>query len=177
MNSIDYRSCVPDIKDSINRIWARRRDLRAAEADRALTVACEAIERLDRGELRVAELVDNHVVVHQWLKQAILLYFQLSQAETSDLGALEYRDKVPLKRDFASQGVRAAPGAIARWGSFLEHGVVLMPSFVNIGARVGANTMLDTWATVGSCTQIGGDVHVAGGVGIGGCSSPRKRLR
>jgi 2,3,4,5-tetrahydropyridine-2-carboxylate N-succinyltransferase len=163
---------MADIEDAINDIWARHGDLQGADAERALKAACEAIARLDRGELRVAQLVDGQIVVHEWLKRAILLYFQLAAIETSDAGPIEHRDKVPLKRDFASQGVRAAPGAIARWGSFLAPGVVLMPSFVNIGARVGTNTMVDTWATVGSCAQIGGDVHLAGGVGIGGVLEP-----
>jgi 2,3,4,5-tetrahydropyridine-2-carboxylate N-succinyltransferase len=112
------------------------------------------------------------VVVHQWLKQAILLFFKLSAMETIELGPFEFADKVPLKRDHAAAGVRVVPGASARWGSFLERGVVLMPSYVNIGARVGANTMVDTWATVGSCAQVGANVHLSGGVGIGGVLEP-----
>jgi 2,3,4,5-tetrahydropyridine-2-carboxylate N-succinyltransferase len=131
-----------------------------------------AIDLLDRGEARVAEMVDGEVLVHQWLKQAILLLFPLSAMETIELGPFEYFDKVPLKRDYAAAGVRAVPGAVARWGSYIAPGAVLMPSFVNIGARVGAETMVDTWATVGSCAQIGERVHLSGGVGIGGVLEP-----
>jgi 2,3,4,5-tetrahydropyridine-2-carboxylate N-succinyltransferase len=132
----------------------------------------EAIERLDRGEARVAEIVDGDVVVHQWLKQAILLLFRLSKMETLEAGPFEFHDKVPLKRDYASLDVRVVPGGSARWGSYLEPGVILMPSYVNIGAWVGSGTMVDTWATVGSCAQIGRNVHLSGGVGIGGVLEP-----
>ena len=121
----------------------------------ARAVVDEAINLLDRGDARVAELVDGEVVVHQWLKQAILLLFRLGKMETIELGPFEYADKVPLKHDYAAAKVRAVPGSSARWGSYLAPGVILMPSYVNIGARVGADTMVDTWATVGSCAQIG----------------------
>jgi 2,3,4,5-tetrahydropyridine-2-carboxylate N-succinyltransferase len=133
----------------------------------------EAIDLLDRGVARVAEVgADDRVVVHEWLKQAILLYFKLSSMQTTELGPFEYADKLPLKRGFAASGVRVVPGASARWGSYLEPGVILMPSYVNIGARVGANSMVDTWATVGSCAQIGANTHLSGGVGVGGVLEP-----
>ncbi len=132
----------------------------------------EAIDRLDRGDVRIAERVGDDVVVHQWLKQAILLLFRLTDMETMELGPFEYRDKIPLKRDYEKAGVRVVPGASARWGAHLEPGVIMMPSYVNIGARVGADTMVDTWATVGSCAQIGARVHLSGGVGIGGVLEP-----
>jgi 2,3,4,5-tetrahydropyridine-2-carboxylate N-succinyltransferase len=112
------------------------------------------------------------VIVHEWVKKAILLTFSLSPMQTIELGPFEYSDKIPLKQDYDARGVRAVPGAVARFGSFLDRGVILMPSFVNIGARVGANTMVDTWATVGSCAQIGANVHLSGGVGIGGVLEP-----
>ena len=112
------------------------------------------------------------MVVHSWLKQAILLLFRLSKIKTIELGPFEYADKLPLKCGFKKLGVRVVPGASARYGSFLERGVVLMPSYVNIGAHVGHNTMVDTWATVGSCAQIGANVHLSGGVGIGGVLEP-----
>ena len=112
------------------------------------------------------------MVVHEWLKQAILLLFRLSKIKTVELGPFEYADKLPLKTGFKKPGVRVVPGASARYGSFLERGVVLMPSYVNIGAHVGHNTMVDTWATVGSCAQIGANVHLSGGVGIGGVLEP-----
>jgi 2,3,4,5-tetrahydropyridine-2,6-dicarboxylate N-succinyltransferase len=110
--------------------------------------------------------------VHEWLKQAILLVFRLLDMEVVEVGPFEYHDKIPLKHDYASQRVRVVPGGSARWGSFLAPGVVLMPGYVNIGARVGADTMVDTWATVGSCAQIGERVHLSGGVGIGGVLEP-----
>lgn len=131
-----------------------------------------AIAGLDRGELRLAEKQDGAWQVHGWLQQAILLYFRLRRLETLEVGPFEYHDKIPLKRHFAELGVRVVPPAVARYGSHLEPGVVLMPSYVNIGARVGSGTMVDTWATVGSGAQIGRDVHLAGGVGIGGVLEP-----
>jgi len=111
-------------------------------------------------------------VVHEWLKRAILLLFRQSAMDTVELGPFEFADKIPLKGGYEAAGVRVVPGASARWGSFLDRGVILMPSYVNIGARVGARTMVDTWATVGSCAQIGADVHLSGGVGIGGVLEP-----
>jgi 2,3,4,5-tetrahydropyridine-2-carboxylate N-succinyltransferase len=163
---------MADLQSQIEELWARRADLRPGDGD-ALTPVREAIDRLDRGEVRVAQVdAAGAIVVHEWLKQAILLLFKLSAMETVDVGPFEYVDKIPLKKDFAAAGVRVVPGASARWGAHLERGVVMMPSYVNIGARVGANTMVDTWATVGSCAQIGADVHLAGGVGIGGVLEP-----
>ena len=130
------------------------------------------IAALDRGEIRVAERVGDEWVVNEEAKQAILDYFRLRQMEPIELGPFEYRDKIPLKHDYASQGVRVVPPAVARYGSFLSQDVVMMPSYVNIGAWVSPRTMIDTWATVGSCAQIGADVHLAGGVGIGGVLEP-----
>jgi 2,3,4,5-tetrahydropyridine-2-carboxylate N-succinyltransferase len=132
-----------------------------------------AITKLDDGQVRVAEIdAAGEVVVHEWLKQAILLLFRLRGLEKSEAGPFEYLDKLDLKSDWERRGVRAVPGAIARRGSYVSPGVILMPSFVNIGAWVGAGTMVDTWATVGSCAQIGSNVHLAGGVGIGGVLEP-----
>jgi 2,3,4,5-tetrahydropyridine-2-carboxylate N-succinyltransferase len=132
----------------------------------------ETIEALDRGELRVAERVDGEWRVNEDAKTAILDYFRIRQVEVTELGPYEYADKIPLKRNYAELGVRVVPPATARYGSFLSRGVVMMPSYVNIGAWVGPNTMVDTWATVGSGAQIGADVHLAGGVGIGGVLEP-----
>ena len=163
---------MADLEATIDDLWARRADLKAGDAD-AFAAVREAIDLLDRGEARVAEVgSDGDVTVHQWLKQAILLLFRLSAMETIELGPYEFADKVPLKHGYQEAGVRVVPGASARWGSFLDRGVVMMPSYVNIGARVGANTMVDTWATVGSCAQIGANVHLSGGVGIGGVLEP-----
>jgi 2,3,4,5-tetrahydropyridine-2-carboxylate N-succinyltransferase len=132
----------------------------------------EMVSRLDRGELRVAERVDGEWVVNEEAKQAILDFFRLRKVEPMEVGPFEYLDKIPLKHDYAEAGVRVVPPAVARYGSFLSRDVVMMPSFVNIGAWVGPRTMIDTWATVGSCAQIGADVHLAGGVGIGGVLEP-----
>ena len=131
-----------------------------------------AIALLDRGELRVAERGEDGWVVNEWAKKAILLYFRLRKVEPMDVGGIEYLDKIPLKRVDPALGVRVVPPGVARYGSFLSEGVVLMPGYVNIGAWVGPRTMVDTWATVGSCAQIGADVHLAGGVGIGGVLEP-----
>ena len=132
----------------------------------------EAIARLDRGEIRVAEPAHGGWVVNEWVKKAILLYFKLRKVEPMEVGGLRFLDKVPVKGDYAERGVRVVPPGVARYGSFLSEGVVLMPGYVNIGAWIGARTMVDTWATVGSCAQIGSDVHLSGGVGIGGVLEP-----
>jgi 2,3,4,5-tetrahydropyridine-2-carboxylate N-succinyltransferase len=132
----------------------------------------EALALLDAGELRVADRQADGWVVNEWVKKAILLYFRLRKVEPMDVGGLHFLDKIPVKADYAERGVRVVPPGVARYGSFLSEGVVLMPGFVNIGAWVGPRTMVDTWATVGSCAQIGADVHLSGGVGIGGVLEP-----
>jgi 2,3,4,5-tetrahydropyridine-2,6-dicarboxylate N-succinyltransferase len=132
----------------------------------------EAIAQLDAGDLRVAERGDDGWVVNEWVKKAILLYFRLRKVEPLEIGGLHFLDKIPVKSDYASRGVRVVPPGVARYGSYLSEGVILMPGFVNIGAWVGPRTMVDTWATVGSCAQIGADVHLSGGVGIGGVLEP-----
>jgi len=135
----------------------------------------ETIAALDRGEIRVAEKLDGEWRVNEDAKAAILDYFRIRRLTPIEVGPYEYLDKIPLKRNYAELGVRVVPPATARYGSFLSKGVVMMPSYVNIGAWVGPNTMVDTWATVGSCAQIGADVHLAGGVGVGAYSSPSRR--
>src|SRR3989440_13056263 len=163
---------MADLQGQVEVLWERRSELAIADGD-ALPVVREAIDLLDTGKSRVAEVDDaGNVVVHEWLKQAILIYFKCAAMQTMELRPFEYADKVPLKKGYEETGVRVVPGASARWGSFLDRGVVMMPSYVNIGARVGANTMVDTWATVGSCAQIGANVHLSGGVGIGGVLEP-----
>ncbi len=142
-------------------------------ADPAVREGVEwVLEGLDRGRLRVAEKRGAEWVTHQWVKQAIVLYFRLRGVETQEVGPFEFHDKIPLKRGHAAAGVRVVPPAVARYGSHLERGVILMPSYVNLGARVGEETMVDTWATVGSCAQVGRRVHISGGVGIGGVLEP-----
>ena len=132
----------------------------------------ETIAALDRGELRVAEPSGDDWIVHEDVQAAILDYFRSRQMEPREVGPFEYHDKIPLKTGYDELGVRVVPPAVARYGSYLSRGVVLMPSYVNIGAWVGPNTMVDTWATVGSGAQIGANVHLAGGVGIGGVLEP-----
>lgn len=164
---------MADLEAQINELWEKRDDIgKGIDTADAAAVVRQAIDLLDRGEVRVAELIDGEVVVHQWAKLAILLLFRTTDMTVSEVGPFEYRDKIPLKRNFEAAGVRVVPGASARWGSYLAPGVVMMPSYVNIGAFVGADTMVDTWATVGSCAQIGARVHLSGGVGIGGVLEP-----
>jgi 2,3,4,5-tetrahydropyridine-2-carboxylate N-succinyltransferase len=132
----------------------------------------ETIAALDRGEVRVAEPDNGEWRVNADVQAAILDYFRSRQMEPREVGPFEYHDKIPLKRGYEHLGVRVVPPAVARYGAYLSPGVILMPSYVNIGAWVGPNTMVDTWATVGSGAQIGADVHLAGGVGIGGVLEP-----
>ena len=130
------------------------------------------IEEVDKGRLRVAQPTDQGWEVNEWVKKAILLYFAVQPMQTWDLAPFEFYDKMLLKKDYESLGVRAVPHAVARYGAFLGRNVILMPSYVNIGAYVDEGTMVDTWATVGSCAQIGRGVHLSGGVGIGGVLEP-----
>jgi 2,3,4,5-tetrahydropyridine-2,6-dicarboxylate N-succinyltransferase len=132
----------------------------------------ETIRALDEGRVRVAEKQDGDWTVHEWVKKAVLLYFRLRRMEPIEVGPFAYLDKIPLKRLDPEGRVRVVPPGVARYGSFLSDDVILMPGYVNIGAWVGPRTMIDTWATVGSCAQIGADVHLAGGVGIGGVLEP-----
>lgn len=130
------------------------------------------IEHLDKGTLRVAQPEGDGWLVNEWIKKAVILYFPIQQMKTIEIGPFEWHDKMELKKDYAAQGVRAVPHSVARYGAYLESGVIMMPSYVNIGAYVGSGTMVDTWATVGSCAQIGRNVHLSGGVGIGGVLEP-----
>jgi 2,3,4,5-tetrahydropyridine-2-carboxylate N-succinyltransferase len=158
-----------NVQQLIESAWDNRQLLKNPATIKAID---HVIEELDKGRLRICTKQRNQWQVHTWLKKAVILYFPLKQMETIEHGPFEFHDKIPLKKDFAAQKVRVVPQAIARYGSHLEPGVVMMPSYVNIGAYVGANSMVDTWATVGSCAQIGQDVHLSGGVGIGGVLEP-----
>ncbi len=163
---------MPEIAATISSLFSDASSV-TAENTSAVEAVMEAVSLLDRGVERVAYVdADGSVVVNEWAKQAILLLFRIRSMKTETVGPFEYADKLELKSDYAACGVRAVPGAIARWGSYLAPGVVLMPSFVNLGAYVDEGTMVDTWATVGSCAQIGKNVHLAGGVGIGGVLEP-----
>jgi 2,3,4,5-tetrahydropyridine-2,6-dicarboxylate N-succinyltransferase len=157
------------MQELIENIWNNRDLLKEANNQ---SVIREVIEKLDKGELRVAEPIANGWQVNEWIKKAVILYFPIQQMETFEVGPMEFHDKMKLKRNYASLGVRVVPHAVARYGAFLAKGVIMMPSYVNIGAYVDEGTMVDTWATVGSCAQIGKNVHLSGGVGIGGVLEP-----
>jgi 2,3,4,5-tetrahydropyridine-2-carboxylate N-succinyltransferase len=164
---------VDDLQKQITTLWEAGDGWRdVMPLWEAQDVVRSAITMLDRGEARVAEVVGDDVVVHEWAKQAILLWFRVQEMQVIELGPYEYVDKLPLKHGYRAAGVRVVPGASARFGAFLGNGVVMMPSYVNIGAYVGDGSMTDTWSTVGSCAQIGKNVHLAGGVGIGGVLEP-----
>jgi 2,3,4,5-tetrahydropyridine-2,6-dicarboxylate N-succinyltransferase len=159
-----------NIQNTIEAAWNDRSLLADAAVQASIR---QVIEQLDKGILRVAEPGgDGQWITHDWIKKAVILYFPIQQMETIEVGPFEFHDKIPLKKGFAAQGVRVVPQALARYGAFVEKGAILMPSYVNIGAWVGSGTMVDTWATVGSCAQIGRNVHLAGGVGIGGVLEP-----
>lgn len=157
------------LRKTIEKAWNDRAlldEVKTVEAIKAV------IEELDKGRLRVAEPVGDSWKVNEWVKKAVILYFPISELVTSEVGMFEFHDKIPLKKQYAEQGVRVVPHAISRYGSYIARGVVMMPSYINIGAFVDSATMVDTWATVGSCAQIGKHVHLSGGVGIGGVLEP-----
>jgi 2,3,4,5-tetrahydropyridine-2-carboxylate N-succinyltransferase len=163
----------------IDTAFERRQELRPGAVDPPVAAAIEScIDALDRGALRIAEKSGERWIVNEWLKKAVLLYFRTHDNVVLDGGCTRYFDKVPLKyaatsaAEFAAGGVRVVPSAVVRRGAHVEAGAILMPCYVNIGARVGAGSMVDTWATVGSCAQIGRNVHLSGGVGIGGVLEP-----
>jgi 2,3,4,5-tetrahydropyridine-2-carboxylate N-succinyltransferase len=170
---------VKSLQSIIERGWERRADLGPSKADAELKAAVEeCIANLDSGALRVAEPRDGGWIVNQWVKQAVLLSFRLNDNRVVEGGYTRFYDKVPLKyaqydaERFRDSGTRVVPDAVVRRGAFIAADVVLMPSFVNIGAYVDKGTMIDTWATVGSCAQIGKHVHLSGGAGIGGVLEP-----
>lgn len=158
--------------EQIEQIWSDRSLL---QDPNSLRIVQDVIHQLDRGELRVATPPQDETgewTVNEWVKKAILLYFVSQQMKPDEVGIFTFHDKIPLKTNFVETKVRVVPPAVARYGSFQAPGVILMPSYVNIGAYVDERTMVDTWATVGSCAQIGKDVHLSGGVGIGGVLEP-----
>lgn len=159
-----------ELRTLIESAWENRELLKEKEIQIAIKTI---IAELDSGQQRVAEpLADGSWKVNDWVKKAVILYFPIQKMETIEVGPFEFHDKMALKSNYAKQGVRVVPHAVARYGAFLASGVVMMPSYVNIGAYVDSGTMVDTWATVGSCAQIGKDVHLSGGVGIGGVLEP-----
>lgn len=160
---------MSDLKKQIEMAWDNRSLLNNSDTVEAVQTV---IEQLDKGELRVAEPQGDEWIVNEWVKKAVILYFPTQQMETIEVGPFEFHDKIALKKNYKELGVRVVPHAVARYGAFLQSGVVMMPSYVNIGAYVESGTMVDTWATVGSCAQIGKNVHLSGGVGIGGVLEP-----
>ncbi|MBT8213957.1 MAG: 2,3,4,5-tetrahydropyridine-2,6-dicarboxylate N-succinyltransferase, partial [Acidimicrobiia bacterium] len=156
----DDRTIIEDVYADLDRL------------EEARDAVMRTIEDLDKGRVRVAEKVDGEWTVNEWVKEAIMLYFRLAGLETWSAGRFEYHDKIPPKTGLAEAGIRVVPPGTVRYGAYCEPGVVVMPGYVNIGARVGEGTMVDTWATVGSCAQIGRNVHLSGGVGIGGVLEP-----
>jgi 2,3,4,5-tetrahydropyridine-2,6-dicarboxylate N-succinyltransferase len=163
------KKLIMELQVLIQSAWSNRELLKESLYSDAVRAV---IEEVDKGRLRTASPSENGWVVNEWVKQAILMYFGIQQMQTYSLEPFEFYDKMLLKKDYASLGVRAVPHAVARYGAFLGKNVVLMPSYVNIGAFVDEGTMVDTWATVGSCAQIGKGVHLSGGVGIGGVLEP-----
>jgi 2,3,4,5-tetrahydropyridine-2-carboxylate N-succinyltransferase len=160
---------MQDLKKLIEEAWEDRKLLRYTEYINAIDAV---IEKLDKGQLRAAELIGTRWHTNDWVKKAVILYFPTRQMEEISVGPFVFHDKMKLKTDYAKTGVRVVPHAIARYGAYLASGVIMMPSYVNIGAYVDEGTMVDTWATVGSCAQIGKHVHLSGGVGIGGVLEP-----
>ncbi|HAK70713.1 MAG TPA: 2,3,4,5-tetrahydropyridine-2,6-dicarboxylate N-succinyltransferase [Cryomorphaceae bacterium] len=158
-----------ELQRTIEQAWSNRDLLQEKEIQHAIR---QVVNALDVGAIRVAEPKDGTWQVNEWIKKAVVLYFPIQQMETIEVGPFEFHDKIPLKRNYAEKGIRVVPHAVARHGSFIAPGVVMMPSYINIGAYVDSGTMVDTWTTVGSCAQIGKNVHLSGGVGIGGVLEP-----
>jgi len=156
-------------KAIVENAWENRQ---SGFSEETLEAIEHIIEMLDKGTIRVAEPKGDEWMVNEWVKKAVIMYFPTRQMETIEVGPFEFHDKIALKKNYAELGVRVVPHAIARYGSFVAKGVIMMPSYVNIGAFVDEATMVDTWATVGSCAQIGKNVHLSGGVGIGGVLEP-----
>jgi 2,3,4,5-tetrahydropyridine-2-carboxylate N-succinyltransferase len=165
---------VTDVEKQITQLWEAGDAWRdVMPVSQAHDLVRSVIGMLDRGEVRVAEIGED-VVVNEWAKLAILMWFRVQEMQIIEAGPFEYVDKLPLKKGYKAAGVRVVPGASARFGAYLAPTVVMMPSYVNIGAYVDAGTMIDTWATVASCAQIGKNVHLSGGVGIGGVLEPKE---
>jgi 2,3,4,5-tetrahydropyridine-2-carboxylate N-succinyltransferase len=171
---------MTDLARTIDDAWENRETLGVSTKGAVREAVETVLEDLDSGRLRVAEKINGEWHIHQWLKKAVLLSFRLNDMKVIEgaPGGAHWWDKVDSKfakwdaAQFRDAGFRAVPGAVVRRSAFIDRGVVLMPSFVNVGARVGANTMIDTWATVGSCAQVGSDCHISGGAGLGGVLEP-----
>ncbi len=158
-----------ELKRLVEEAWENRTYLTYKEYRDAIEIV---IDQLDKGQLRVAEPIGDTWHTNDWIKKAVILYFPIREMSVTEVGPFVFHDKMKLKTNYKELGVRVVPHGIARYGAFLSNGVIMMPSYVNIGAYVGEGTMVDTWATVGSCAQIGKHVHLSGGVGIGGVLEP-----
>ncbi|RLD25167.1 MAG: 2,3,4,5-tetrahydropyridine-2,6-dicarboxylate N-succinyltransferase [Bacteroidetes bacterium] len=158
-----------NLKDTIDAAWDNRDLLHDTDVQHSIF---EVIDQLDNGSLRVAEKEDGGWKVNDWIKKAVILYFPIRKMESIEVPPFEFHDKIPLKTGYKEKGIRVVPHAVARYGAYISKGVIMMPSYVNIGAYVDSGTMVDTWSTVGSCAQIGKNVHLSGGVGIGGVLEP-----
>ncbi len=168
-----------DLKNIIEQAWIQRENLSPDNSEPEINNAVESIiQELDKGSLRVAEKINGQWIVNQWIKKAVLISFRLNENKLMSESFMRFYDKVPLKFEnhnedtFKHNGYRVVPPAIARYGAFIGNNVIMMPSYINIGAYVDEGTMIDTWSTVGSCAQIGKNVHLSGGVGIGGVLEP-----
>lgn len=157
------------MKSLIESAWNDRSLLKSDETQKAIR---NVINELDNGNIRIAEENNGIWKINEWIKKAVILYFPIQKMESIEIGPFEFHDKIPLKKDYKKRGIRIVPNALVRYGAFVASGTILMPSYTNIGAYIGNGTMIDTWATVGSCAQIGKNVHVSGGVGIGGVLEP-----
>ena len=157
------------LKNIVEKAWEQRNLLSDKVTQEAIR---KVIDLIDEGSLRCAEPSSDGWIINEWVKKAVVLYFPIQKMEILEAGIFEYHDKIPLKRGYQEKGIRVVPHAVARHGSYIAPGTILMPSYVNIGAYVDEGTMVDTWATVGSCAQIGKNVHLSGGVGIGGVLEP-----
>ncbi|MDX5583429.1 MAG: 2,3,4,5-tetrahydropyridine-2,6-dicarboxylate N-succinyltransferase [Aureibaculum sp.] len=160
---------MTELQQIIDKAWDNRELLTDKSTIEAIR---NVVSLLDEGILRVAEPQENGWKVNEWIKKAVVLYFPIQKMKVLEAGIFEYHDKIPLKRGYKEKGIRVVPNAVARHGSYISSGTILMPCYVNIGAYVDEGTMVDTWATVGSCAQIGKNVHLSGGVGIGGVLEP-----
>lgn len=158
-----------NMQEIIEKAWDKRENLSQLNVQDTIRTV---IDNLDKGKIRVAQSSGTEWIVNEWIKKAVILYFSIQKLNLIESNPFTFYDKIPLKNNFKDAGVRVAPHGIARYGSYLAKGVILMPSYVNIGAYVDEETMVDTWATVGSCAQIGKHVHLSGGVGIGGVLEP-----
>lgn len=156
-------------KKLIEIFWNKKEDWQKESFQKDII---QIIKNLDEGKIRVANKLNNIWITNEWIKKAIIIFFSIQKMKLIELGPMEFYDKIPLKKDYKSKGIRVVPHALARYGSYISPGVILMPSYVNIGSYIGNGSMIDTWATVGSCAQIGSNVHISGGVGIGGVLEP-----